>query len=74
MPPENTDLGSWTEWGRSVLASLEDGKARQESVDSRLRNIENKVTALNVKSGVWGAIGGMIPVFILLCFWLSKKG
>lgn len=35
-----------------------------EKLDERLRNIEPKLAVLEVKSGVWGVIGGALVLLI----------
>ena len=49
--------------------------------DDRFGNVENKLTqiqvdiaTLKVKAGVWGGIGGLIPVVIALVMFFASKG
>ena len=39
----------------------------------QIKNIEIQVATLNVKAGVWGAMGGAIPVAVGLLVWLLTK-
>ena len=71
----------WNEWSRHVLAELErldalhtnnvnalygriDEYQRRHSRD--LTDIKVEIAALKVKAGVWGLIGGLIPIIITL--------
>jgi len=74
MPP---DGNGWNEWKQHVLAVLDELKSSNESmkdrIDSmhievldRIAEINIEIAGLKVKSGVWGVIGGIIPVAILI--------
>jgi len=56
----------WREWGKHVLSELE----RNERDHTELKNsqvlILSEIAALKVKSGMWGAVGGAIPVIVAL--------
>ncbi len=63
MPP--TDNNSWTEWRQHVLITL---TALTEKMDS----VSTDVAQLKVKAGIWGLLGGAIPVVIALVFLMVK--
>ena len=44
----------------------------KEGFYSNEMKITEEISALKVKSGVWGAIGGVIPVVAVLLVWLAK--
>lgn len=57
---------SWDKWRSHVLAEL---KRTNESImllTGAMTGLHIEVAKLQVKSGVWGVIGGMIPVLIML--------
>ncbi len=62
----------WDEWRKFVLMELRRSNKSHESADRRLDIISEDIVALKVKSGVWGLVGGMIPVALLLALWLLK--
>lgn len=70
--PEN----GWNEYQKLVLSELTRHSQELEEIRSKVTSIElalsNDITAIKVKSGVWGAIAGMIPVCILIIFYLIK--
>lgn len=45
-----------------------------EKFDERLRRVETCIEGLNVKSGIWGLIGGILATIgTLLVYFLAKK-
>jgi len=68
MPPEN----DWNEWSKYVLKELERLGNSYEKLDARMDKMSNEITSLKVKSGVWGLIGGAIPVAIGIGVWLIR--
>lgn len=68
----------WNEWSRHVLAELKrlsDGQDRyQEKTDLAFMELKVEIAKLKVKSGIWGLMGGAIPVGIGLLVWLLQSG
>lgn len=62
----------WNEWSRHVLAELKRLSEGDEALKCKLSSIEVEVAKLNVKAGLWGALGGAIPVGIGLLISLLK--
>ncbi|MBW1812509.1 MAG: hypothetical protein JRJ39_02205 [Deltaproteobacteria bacterium] len=63
---------SWYVWSKHVLMQLEtDGKCLRELKES-ITKLRVEVGQLKVKSGIWGLIGGAVPVAIGLAVWLLK--
>lgn len=62
----------WKEWSRHVLAELERHDRLLDRTREDVSEIRGDVKVLHFKSGVWGAVGGMIPVVIAVAFWLLK--
>jgi len=71
----------WDKWGAHVLSEL----GRQNDLIEELRNeltrmsvkVCAEISALNVKSGVWGLIGGLIPavgILLILVFRFMMAG
>lgn len=60
----------WDSWGRHVLKELERLNTNMEAMEQNLIDSTSKlkieIAVLQVKSAVWGATAGMIPVFILI--------
>ena len=77
----------WHEWGKFVLKELErlnkvisdlmnaynqELKGIRADISKMEVNNSKDITALKVKSGVWGLIGGLIPVLITVAlFWMN---
>lgn len=69
MPPEN----NWNEYQKLVLAELERLNQQVEDQRRALTALQVQLGMLQVKSGVWGALGGLIPVLFLLVTWLLTR-
>mgnify|MGYP001560160715 CR=1 FL=1 len=77
------DTGSWTDMAYHVQAELTRLANEQEKIRmtidalraeqaTRWASTAESLAALKVKSGIWGAIGGSIPVVIMLVIYLFK--
>ena len=70
MTPPNRN--GWDEWQNHVLAELERLAEWNGEIANTQTNILVQVSALKVKAGIWGLIGGAIPVIIGLAIWIIK--
>jgi len=68
-PPECND---WNEWRKFVLAELKRLGEGLESLGKSVGRLRVEVAMLKVKSGIWGVIGGSIPVVVMLILWYLK--
>ncbi len=62
----HTPIASWEEYQRLVLQKLKEHDACFNKLSDEVAVLRADVKALNVRSGVWGLIGGAIPVVILI--------
>lgn len=73
----NTESNGWHEYKQLVLRELErlTGEIRHErnnykqgmnGVYERLIEVEKEVATLKVRCGIWGLMGGLIPVMATL--------
>jgi len=60
----------WNEWSRHVLAELERLNGCYEDINKTVNKIHIEIAMLKVKSGMWGAIGGCIPLVVAFIFWV----
>ena len=67
------DSNGWNEWKNLVLRDLKQNKEDHDKIIDSINAIDNSIVALKVKSGVWGLIGGAIPVVIGLAYVLIKS-
>ena len=56
----------WSTDGKVVLYQLKELKKDSDDHGETLTRIREDIAMLKVKSGVWGLLGGSIPVAILL--------
>jgi hypothetical protein len=63
----------WNEWSRHVLAELERLNGCYDKMNTQLGKIHVEIAMLKVKSGIWGAIGGAIPVIVLIALYFVFK-
>ena len=80
--PDNPD--GWGEWSRYVLKTLErldeDIKESAQKVGKDIKDLaaiiggmRKDIAMLQVKAGIWGAVGAMIPVIGGLGIWFLTK-
>jgi hypothetical protein len=62
MPKGN----DWNEWRKLVLHELETHSSDLKEIRENVSKVKTEIAMLKVKSGLWGAVAGMIPVIILL--------
>lgn len=62
MSPNSGPGNGWNEWSRHILKELERLNECYDKLDGRLRNIEQDMAMLKVKSGVWGATGAALVI------------
>ena len=68
-------MASWISKGKEMLSR--DDRNWIEDHFTKLREliVENQIAiaVLKVKAGIFGIIGGMIPIIIMLCiYWLTR--
>ena len=68
MPPD-----SWNEWSNHVLKELERLNDCYEKLVESVQDARTEIAMLKVKSGMWGALGGLVPVVVTLVFWSLNK-
>ena len=65
MPPDD-----WEQWSKHVLEELKRLSESYEKVSEIVTNLREDIATLKVKSGIWGAIGGIIPILVIVGIWL----
>jgi hypothetical protein len=78
-------INGWNEWSKYVLRELERLNLNDEKILDEISLLRSKVEVLNVrfekletkfdiKSGVFGFVGGVIPVVLAIVYiWLKNK-
>jgi len=73
----NGGAGGWKEWSNYVLKELERLNENLEKVNTVQGEIKVALakleTSFNIKSGIWGALAGLIPAIGVLIYTLMKK-
>lgn len=68
---------SWTEYRKLVLANIETltetVKELKEKISDMNVTIAKLETSLSIKSGIWGAIAGLIPAIAVLIYYLVSR-
>ena len=75
------DTNEWAEWSRNIvmeeLRRLNSALANIEKsiagVHKDMSSINVEIATLKVKSGIWGLLGGAIPVVAALLYYLLTK-
>lgn len=63
----------WNRYQELVLSKLKNLEEGQDKIEDRLSKIEIEIAMLKIKSSVWGAIGGSIPVLIMILIEFLRK-
>ena len=56
----------WNEYSNLVLHELKRLNEGQEALRQDVQSVKTEIALLKLKSGVWGVMGGAIPVAIAL--------
>jgi len=65
MVPHDDNNG-WNEWKNLVLSELKQLREGQKDSVSATQTLREDIVALKLKAGIWGLIGGSVPVITLL--------
>ena len=63
----------WDTWSKHVLTELERLHGDTEQIKRLVSEINGEIKLLKYKSGIWGAIAGMIPILVYLFLDQLKK-
>jgi len=75
---ENDEMtNGWHEWSKHVLKELERLNDSYEKIEDKLNNLclnyASFKSEMKVKSSMWGAVGGIIPIVVLIVVYLITK-
>ena len=56
----------WSRYEKMVMEKLDDHDDKFNGIEHKLTQIQVDIATLKVKAGVWGGIGGLIPVIIAI--------
>ena len=71
MKEADNDNG-WNEYKKMLLSDRKNNRENFEKLFEKIDEIRVDIATLKVKSGIWGAIGGLIPVAIMIAYLLIK--
>lgn len=60
------DNNGWEQWSKHILIELKRLNTNDENLEEKINKVLIEIAMLKVKSGIWGLMGGAIPVFIIL--------
>lgn len=63
----------WSKWENHVLKEIKRLETAHLATLAQVSKVREDIAGLKVKSGVWGIIGGTIPIVIVLAFWIIKS-
>jgi len=75
------EADSWASWSRFVLAEMKRLNQHLDQIEEQIASLRNnqiaqlklEIAMLKVKSGVWGIMGGAIPIGIYIFVEMLKK-
>lgn len=63
---------NWETWSNFVLKELERLNRNQEDANKQMTEIKGQIIQLQVRAGLWGGLGGLIPIAIVIILKLLK--
>jgi len=73
MADDNDNGNNWEQHRKFVVNTLERHEQRLNEIHDLQRETLVAIATLKVKSGVWGAIAGAVPVAILIAIYLCTR-
>ena len=70
----SVDSNGWSKYEKLVMDKLDEHDDRFGNVEEMLTQVRVDIATLKVKAGLWGGIGGLIPVVIALVMFFASKG
>ena len=70
----SVDGNGWSKYEKLVMDKLDEHDDRFGNVEEMLTQVRVDIATLKVKAGLWGGIGGLIPVVIALVMVFASKG
>lgn len=68
----------WNEYSKLVLQEIKDLGDENDRQWDKIEKNTIEIATLKVKAGIWGIIGGIIPVamsfIVALTIWIIRKG
>jgi len=65
----------WHEWSKHILKELIRLNDCYERLDIRMNKLSTTIAVLKVKSGLWGALAGLVPgLIVAFILWLKYSG
>ncbi len=78
MTPNKDDnketRSTWSGFEKLVVYRLDDAKERLGRIESRINTIDKDLRAVEIKSGIWGLLAGLIPAAIIVIVGLLNSG
>lgn len=71
--PDPKVTNGWNEWAKHVLAELVRLNDCYEGLRRDMGDLKAEVAGLQVKSGVWGLVGGLIPAVLAIAYIIMSK-
>lgn len=65
---------TWSEYQKLVLHELRVLTSAMHENRKEHVELRRDIATLKVKSGIWGVIGGFVPIAVILIVWLIKNG
>jgi len=56
----------WASYRRQVLDGLASSAGKLDKLDAKINDFQVELAVLRVKAGVWGLLGGMVPVAVMI--------
>jgi len=69
---DNVDTNGWSKYQVHVMQELKRNDGDHKIMEEKLEIILTSLATLKVKSGIWGAVAGLIPSVTVLIYVLVR--
>ncbi len=63
----------WSKYEKMVIDKLDGHDDKFNGIENKLTQIQVDIATLKVKAGIWGGIGGLIPVVIAIVMFYATN-
>ena len=67
------ESNGWDQYQKLVMDKLSEHDEKFGSIEGKLTQIQVDIATLKVKAGIWGGIGGLIPVAIAIIMFYATQ-
>ncbi|HQN49152.1 MAG TPA: hypothetical protein PL104_06835 [Caldisericia bacterium] len=68
-----TSMKSITEDIKEIKEGIEKINGRFDKIEEKMSQLKTEIAVLQVKSGIWGFLAGLIPAVVVMIYWIVSR-